>query len=74
MIRSFWCLLSSPPLSMDHSQLERVDSAPLVYEEEIESKKQKTVAIIKEKIYLFGVKSRVKEGGLPFLSVIRVAM
>lgn len=56
---------------MNHTNLERVDSAPLVYEEEIESKKQKTVAIIKEKIYLFGVNFRVKEDGLMF-SLLRV--
>ncbi|XP_050695559.1 battenin-like [Eriocheir sinensis] len=51
---SFWCVLSSARPSMNHTHLERVDSAPLVYKEELESKKQKTVAVIKEKIYLFG--------------------
>lgn len=61
-------MLSSARPSMNHAHLERVDSAPLVYEEEIESKKQKTVAVIKEKIYLFGVNFRVKEDGLMFFS------
>lgn len=56
---------------MDPTHLERVDSAPLVYEEEIESKKQKTMAVIKEKIYLFGVKSSVKEDGHMLFSYAR---
>lgn len=61
IVPSFWCVLSRVQPYKVPEYLERVDSAPLVYVEEMESKKQKTAAIIKEKIYLFGVNSWFQE-------------
>ncbi|MPC88341.1 hypothetical protein E2C01_083242 [Portunus trituberculatus] len=59
IVFSFWCLLSRAQPVKGPSDLENVDSATLVCEEEeMEGKKQKMAARIKEKIFIFGLWQR----------------
>ncbi|XP_063867951.1 battenin-like isoform X2 [Scylla paramamosain] len=56
IVFSFWCLLSRAQPLKAPVDLEKVDSVALVCEkEEIEGKKQKMAARIKQKIFIFGL-------------------
>lgn len=55
IVFSYWCVLTRSQPLRGPGDLDRVDSVALVSEEEIEGKKQKMAAVIKEKIFLFGL-------------------